>query len=464
MDASALSMAQLLLVSCYESGFQPLNLALPLTCMRQRGLQVTTLDLSVQTLQDCTVQDIAGIAISVPMQTAMRLGVAAADALRRRYPQVPICFFGLYAGLNADYLLQSGQADVVLSGEVEEALADWAEGVVRAPGPCTDPAAAKRASSPVLERLQLPVPQRHDLPPLTAYAHLITPDGEVRPAGQVETSRGCLHTCRHCPVVPIYAGRFFVVSLETVQRDMQQQIEAGARHISFGDPDFLNGPGHSLRITEWLHTHYPAVTFDFTAKVEHLCRYPQHVQTFREHGAAFVVSAFESIQADVLRHLAKGHEVADMERLLLFLRKLELPIQPTWIPFTPWTSLQDYLEFLNWIADHGLVNCVPPVQLALRLLIPPRSWLLQQCREEAWLGPLQPDQFTYAWTHPDPVMDELQPELEALVAQLGDDWSHAAIFRQVRAVAYRKAGCPVPEADLGPQLPPPPRLTEDWFC
>ncbi len=459
-------MTGILLVSCYESGFQPLNLALPLTCMRQRGLSVTALDLSVQTWQDCTVQDVAGVAISVPMQTALRLGVEVADTVRHRYPHAPICFFGLYAGLNADYLLQSGKADVVLSGEAEESLADWAESVVRTSDPDPDPdtAAAKRALPPVLERLRLPVPQRHDLPPLSTYAHLLAPSGDIQLAGQVETSRGCLHTCRHCPVVPIYEGRFFVVSQETVKRDIQQQIEAGARHISFGDPDFLNGPRHSLRITEWLHTHYPTVTFDFTAKVEHLCRYPRHVQTFRDHGAAFVVSAFESIQDEVLQHLDKGHDVADMERLLAFLQELDLPIQPTWIPFTPWTSLPDYLAFLDWIADHGLVNCVPPVQLALRLLIPPRSWLLQQCHDAAWLGPLQPDQFTYAWTHPDPDMDELQQKLETLVAQSDADRDHGTLFRQVQAIACQQAGQPMPEVDLGPQLPPPPRLTEDWFC
>ncbi len=457
-------MGQFLLISCFESGFQPLNLAMPLTCLRARGLNVVALDLSVQSLQDCPAQEVIGIAISVPMQTAMRLGVTAADALRRKYPDAPVCFFGLYAGLNADYLLQSGKADTVLSGEVEEALADWAEKVVHHNGAGTARAEDPDRLSPVLERLHLPLPQRHDLPPLSAYAHLLTPDGEVRLAGQVEASRGCLHTCYHCPVVPIYEGRFFVVGFDTVTRDIQQQVEAGAQHISFGDPDFLNGPGHSLRITEWLHTHYPAVTFDFTAKVEHLCRYPQHVETFRDHGAAFIVSAFESVQDAVLRNLDKGHDVADMEQLLQWLGGWELPIQPTWIPFTPWTSLQDYQEFLDWVAHHGLVNCVPPIQLSLRLLIPPRSWLLRQFHDEDWLGPLQPEQFTYAWTHPDPVMDELQQELEALVAQLGDDWSHIEIFRRVRAIVYQKVGNPVPEEELGPQLPPPPRLTEDWFC
>ena len=457
-------MGQFLLISCFESGFQPLNLAMPLACLRERGLNVTPLDLSVQSMQECTAQEVTGIAISVPMQTAMRLGVTVADVLRRKYPDAPICFFGLYAGLNADYLLQSGKADTVLSGEVEEALADWAEKVVRQNGAGTARIEDPDKLSPVLERLHLPLPQRHDLPPLSAYAHLLTPDGKARLAGQVEASRGCLHTCYHCPVVPIYEGRFFVVGFDTVTRDIQQQVEAGAQHISFGDPDFLNGPGHSLRITEWLHTHYPAVTFDFTAKVEHLCRYPQHVKTFRDHGAAFIVSAFESVQDAVLRNLDKGHDVADMEQLLQLLGELELPIQPTWIPFTPWTSRQDYQEFLDWVATHGLVNCVPPVQLSLRLLIPPRSWLLRQFHDEDWLGPLQPEQFTYAWTHPDPAMDELQQELEALVAQLGDDWSHIEVFRRVRAIVCQKVGNPVPEEELGPQLPPPPRLTEDWFC
>lgn len=456
-------MAGILLVACYESGFQPLHLAQPAALLRQRGLDVTVLDLSVQSLQDFTADAPAGIAISVPMHTALHLGVSAARTLRSRFPAARICFFGLYAGLNAGFLQDSGLADRILAGEIEEELADWAQTAVAGIGN-NDHTAIPDTGQSVLVRLSLPVPDRQALPPLAVYARLQTPDGTLVRAGQTVTSRGCLHTCRHCPVVPVYGGRFFVVSFETVVADLRQQIEMGARHISFGDPDFLNGPGHSLRITEWLHTHYPHVTFDFTAKVEHLCRYRHHVETFREHGALFVISAFEAVQNEILQYLDKGHDVADMEQVLAHLRTLGLPLHPTWIPFTPWSTARDYAALLDWIERHGLVHAVPPVQLALRLLIPPRSWLLKRFGDSPWLGPLVPERFTYAWTHPDPAMDALQKDVENLVARLPQDRNHVQVFQHIRTLARQAACLPARDGLRHEQMPPPPRLTEDWFC
>src|SRR3972149_9838662 len=97
--------------------------------------------------------------------------------------------------------------------------------------------------------------------------------GELRTVGYTEASRGCKHLWRHCPIVPIYEGRFRIVQREVVLADIRQQVEAGARHITFGDPDFLNGPGHALAVARGLHAEFPGLTFDVTAKIEHLLRH-----------------------------------------------------------------------------------------------------------------------------------------------------------------------------------------------
>ena len=449
---------RVLLIACYESGLQPLNLAQPKAVLEQRGFAVDTLDLSVQTLAELPPAPPDAIAVSVPMQTALRLAVSAVSALRSRWPNVSIAFYGLYAGLNARYLLETDTADHVLAGESELALAEWC---LQATGSQACPPTA--AEIPLQElslrtRLDLPQPDRHGLPALERYARFQAADGSLHTAGQVAASRGCLHTCRHCPVVPVYRGRFFIRDLETVTGDIRQQVEAGAGHISFVDPDFLNGPGHALKVTEWLHRTYPEVTFDFTAKVEHLLGRTRHLAALKAHGAAFVVSAFEAVSDDILERLDKGHTVRDMERVLTVLAELDLPVHPTWLPFTPWTSRRDYLDMLDWIEEHGLVNAVPPVQLALRLLIPPHSRLLASSRGAPWLEQLEPAEFQWRWHHPDPGMDALQAQVERWVADR-PDWSGERLFRHVRALAEDTDMRP-----LGPQLPPPPRLTEDWFC
>src|SRR5262249_24606330 len=151
-------------------------------------------------------------------------------------------------------------------------------------------------AAPVLRRLPFVTPRRDGLPALDRYARLIGPrPGEERVTGYVEASRGCLHRCLHCPITPVYAGRFFVVPLEVVLADAEQQIAAGARHITFGDPDFLNGVGHSMAIARALHEAHPEVTFDVTTKVEHILRHRERIAELAGLGCVFIVSAVESL-------------------------------------------------------------------------------------------------------------------------------------------------------------------------
>jgi hypothetical protein len=315
----------------------------------------------------------------------------------------------------------------------------------------------------VLQRLQLPVPDRSQLRPLAQYARILIA-GESRLAGYTEASRGCLHTCTHCPVVPVYQGRFFVIPVETVLADVAQQVAVGARHISFGDPDFLNGPGHALKVARSLHATFPDLTFDFTTKVEHLLERAALLPELRRLGAAFVISAFEAVNPTVLQRLEKGHTVADMEKALALLTAADLAVQPTWVPFTPWGSLSDYLQLLAWIRRHDLVPNVPLVQLAVRLLIPPDSELLHQPDVAAWLGALDAANFSYLWRHPDPRVDLLQQQIVAYAEQTTATDPYEA-FAAVEALAYGLADRTAPPPPR-PSFahPQPPRLTEDWFC
>jgi radical SAM superfamily enzyme YgiQ (UPF0313 family) len=99
------------------------------------------------------------------------------------------------------------------------------------------------------------------------YARLET-NGKALLAGYTETTRGCKHTCLHCPITPIYNGRFFAIPAEIVLADIRSQVNQGVSHITFGDPDFFNGPGHAMRITRALHEEFPDITFDATIKIE----------------------------------------------------------------------------------------------------------------------------------------------------------------------------------------------------
>jgi radical SAM superfamily enzyme YgiQ (UPF0313 family) len=490
---------QILLVACYELGHQPLAVAWPAAFLERAGYAPAVLDLSLEPFDAEKVARARFVAISVPMHTALRLGVIAAQRIRTLNPTAHICVYGLYAALNADELL-AACADSVLAGEMEdqllelvrrlEARSDEPDRQTEAAG-VVEPGEARRANAVLSERaspgsiardagtsrpaagasraelvkLNFPVPARHALPSLKKYAH-VERDGRRELAAYVEASRGCKHLCRHCPIPPVYGGRFFVVPVETVLADVRQQVAAGAMHVTFGDPDFLNGPRHALAVARALHAEFPQVSFDFTAKVEHLLAQRAHLAELASLGCAFVVSAAESLDDQVLAHLAKGHTRADIVEALGATRAAGIALRPTWVAFTPWITLDGYLAWLDFLAAERLVDHVDPVQYGIRLLVPPGSLLLDLPEMKAHLGELVPGGFHYQWSHSDPRVDRLAEDVSTAAATASEhDEDPALTFDRVRALAAAAAGAAArPPVGLAAGRARPPRLTEPWFC
>ena len=462
---------KIVLIACYEQGHQSLSLASPLSVLRRSGFHVDAFDLAVEQFPSKDVAESTLVAISAPMHTAMRLAVPIARQTRMLAPHAHICIYGSYAWLNRELLLTPAGdnnepiADSAIGGEFEQPLLTLAKALCSRQSLKDLPGVivAGAATSPYLQRSTLPLPDRTTLPHVSRYAHLIL-NGQQLAAGYTESSRGCLHHCRHCPVVPVYGGRFFVVAAETVLEDIRQQVESGAQHITFGDPDFLNGPGHALRIARSVHGEFPWLTFDFTTKVEHIIENRSTINELGTLGAAFVTSAFESTSNKVLARLHKGHTLADMDRALEILDEAGLPVQATWVPFTPWTSLEDNIHMLDWIRSRDMIQHVASVQLSIRLLVPPGSALLEHDDRGQWLGTLDREGFSYRWQHNDSRMDSLQRSIATLVER-GSGRDPVAMFTQIERLAHEVAGTAKPriEAPMVTSAAPP-RLTEDWFC
>jgi radical SAM superfamily enzyme YgiQ (UPF0313 family) len=445
--------------------------------LEQIGFAPVGLDIAVEDIDESALRLARFVGISVPMHTALRLGVRVAEMIRAKNPACHVCFYGLYASINAEYLLQR-LADSVVGGEYEVPLRSLIEALDRgqAIGSLEGVSSGNRVVGPSLQRvysstvssIPQPIPSRAGLPMLNHYARL-EQNGTERLAGYVEASRGCLHLCLHCPIVPVYEGRFFLVPEAVVIEDIRRQVQAGATHITFGDPDFLNGPGHSMNIVRTMHEEFPNLTFDFTAKIEHLLKRRALMPDLNAQGCLFVISAIESFSDHVLELLHKGHTAADIITSLDILREAGIALRPSLVAFTPWTGLDDYLHMLDMVEAHDLIDATDPVQLSIRLLIPPGSALLAKSDIQRFLGPLDQACFQYPWTHPDERMDRLHQAVTAIVEAGAKEEEDAMVtFDRIRTITDTMAGRHTESVTRArtnrPDRRKPPRLTESWFC
>lgn len=447
-----------LLISTYDLGHQPFGLASPAAFLRAAGHEVRCLDLTRAKLVPDEVRAARLVAFYLPMHTATRLALPVMDRVRELNPAAHLCAYGLYAPLNADMLRAHG-VQTVLGPEFEEDLATLAlrqsahaAPLAGDPPPAGDP----------LPRVHFVVPDRSDLPPLSRYASLQIGD-ERRVAGYTEATRGCKHRCRHCPIVPVYNGRFRAVDAEVVLADVRAQVAAGAQHITFGDPDFFNGPTHAIRIVESLAREFPGVSYDVTIKVEHLKNHAALLPRLRDTGCAFVTCAVESFDDEVLGKLEKGHTHADFVAVVEHCRAIGLTLSPTFVAFTPWTTIDGYAAMLREIDRLALVAAVSPIQYAIRLLIPEGSRMLELADVRAVITRFNPASLAHSWRHPDPRVDALQQELERLVGTRINA-SREEVFARVWELAHAAAGAAAPAREPLLARAAVPYLNEPWYC
>src|SRR5437588_9602033 len=429
------SPGDILLISCYELGHQPFHLASLCAMLQQAGYAPATVDTGVETLTEEAISRARLVAISVPMHTALRLGQQVALRVRSINPSASICFYDLYALLNADYLLLDTM-DAAIGGEYEGPFLNYVAAVEQGKTESIAGVTTRQFKScPWIKRTSFIAPVRLDLPSPDHYARLET-NGVASLAGYTETTRGCKYTCLHCPITPIYHGRFFVVPVEIVLADIRTQVRQGVGHITFGDPDFFNGPGHAMRITRALHQEFPHVTFDATIKIEHLLKHRHLLPELRDLGCAFIVSAVESLNDDVLRHLDKGHTSAQIAETFDLMEQVGIPLRPSLMPFSPWETLESYIALLTFFEEHKLIEHVDPVHFSIRLLIPPGSALLDTLDDKNWLGELDAAAYTYRWAHPDPRMDSLYQAVSMLVEKAQRAQAdHLETFFHIKALA-----------------------------
>ncbi len=436
------------LISTYELGRQPFGVASPAAWLARSGHQVLCVDTSRQSLPLGAVAEAGLVAFYLPMHTATRLAVPLIAKIRGVRPDAHICCYGLYAPTNEAFLRAQGVRTIV-GGEFEQALVDLAGGL--------------GAELPLisLDRLHFIRPDRSQFPPLSSYASLHI-DGANRRVGSTEASRGCKYLCRHCPVVPVYNGAFRIVQRDVVLADIRQQVAMGTEHITFGDPDFFNGPTHAMAIVDAMHAEFPSLTYDVTIKIEHLLKHRALLAGLKATGCLFITSAVESIDDRLLELLDKGHTRADFLEAVRLTREAGLTLAPTFVTFTPWTTWRNYRELLQTLVDLDLVENVAPIQLAIRLLIPAGSRLLELPEVLERIGPFDSSKLSYQWCNDDASLDRLCQEIQSLIQEEERrQASRSAIFGKIWGLAH---DCPRPVDFHLAARATIPYLNEPWYC
>lgn len=455
-----------LLVSTYDLGRQPFGLASPAAWLRRAGIETACVDTSRERLTDQQIADASIVAFYLPMHTATRLAGPLITRTRRLNPGAMLAAYGLYAPLNRDWLTERGVTHV-LGPESEAELVEIAANAkaqgpgLEAQGPTSRTQGTDSAARGIA-RLTLIQPDRAGLPPLQRYAGLVMPDGSTRVVGSTDATRGCKHLCRHCPIVPVYNGQFRTVAVDVVMDDIAAQVAAGAQHISFGDPDFFNGPAHARRILDRFRTAHPGVTYDATIKIEHLLSHADMLPLLAATGCLFITSAVESIDDEVLAHLRKGHTRADFLEAVALTRAAGLTLSPTFVPFTPWTTVEGYVELLDLLDEEDLVDQVAPIQLVIRLLVTSGSPLLELPDIAASVSAFDPASLTWPWRHTDARVDALQDAAMRLVGA-GVGSSRAETFHALAALARQHAGVP-PMKVARRASRSVAYLDEPWYC
>lgn len=410
---------KVLIIATYELGHQPFSSLALCAELNQEGHQTTLFDLEkseehAQTLEQ-GLQQAQALLVAVPMHTATTIALELIANIAIDFPNLPIGLFGLYASNLQSQDLPS-QVKLLASGEVRRDITKWVKELASPTSMDVKPLEvirrtkeATKGSQPRLNRLQAL--------PIAHYTKLLI-NGEEKLVGYTETTRGCNHKCTHCPVPVVYDGRIRINLPEWVIPDIDQLVEAGAEHITFGDPDFFNAPAHAMKVLGTMHHRHPKLTFDVTIKIEHLLLHNDLLPELALMGCVFIVSAFEHTSERVLEVLQKNHSKSDMTKAIQLCRDNSIEIRPSLLPFTPWTTPSDIKDLFEFVIENNIVANIDPVQFSIRLLVPEGSLLLQsEATSHYFIPPQSSSPLTYEWVSKFEELEVLQQELTKIAMQ-----------------------------------------------
>ena len=427
---------KILLLSFYDLGKQPKIISELYSRLKTNYIEVDIVDYSIED-RDIQLEEYDALGIYASMHTA---SVLAQNYLKNKILPKKVFTFGLYGNVLSElneniYYVEDFESDK-LSTYLNIKFNDNFT-------------------------LKNTVPDRKILPDISKYAHLVKGNRKLI-AGSVETTYGCKHSCTHCPVPIVFNRSFKTYSEEKIINDVSNQIESGAKHISFNDPDFFNGPKYSLKILDILVNKFPSITYDSTIKVEHILKYEKYFIELSKMNMLFVISAFETTNDFILNILQKNHSSYDIEKATEISLLNNMDIRPTWMPFTPWTEIKDLHNIISFIEKYQLRETVDPIQLTIKLLIPKNSLILTTPEIQKYIGVYDQESFSHLWSYKNPQVGELQETLFDYILQ-SYDTDEKTQYKDMATLIEEFSNVKLLSTN-GYDYKQTPKLSESWFC
>ncbi|GHD81869.1 RCCLKC-tail radical SAM protein [Vogesella fluminis] len=407
-------MAACIVLTTFEGGYQPVTALTGASALKRAGVDVQLVDVYVSGVEVAldAVRSASYVAISIPLFDSLTTGIQLAQRVREANEDAKIIFFGQYASINVERLTGK-YCDFTVSGEWEQPLVSI---VTNRPQQTAVTAVFDIARlhdqgsepiRPVITRDHLLPIDRAMGPPLSKYPQpqLERLLGRSLVVGGLETTRGCHHKCTYCSVYAAYDGKVVVVPEDLVIQDVDVLIQQGMTHLTFTDADFFNTKRHGTALMKAIHERHPALTFDFTARVDHILENKQAILDMATYGLSMITSALEFPSQTVLDQVYKEMTVDMIQEAVEFLREVGVQLNPTFIMFNPWSTLEDLAKFHDFIQTAGLTDNVDPVQYETRLHLYKGSPLLEN--ESIQALELEEGEFHVNWKHPDARVDEL---------------------------------------------------------
>jgi len=400
-------------LSLFEGGYQPITALSAVTALKNAGHQPRFLDMYVEGEQCLEhLGEDALILIPIPLFDSLQAAIRTVGKLRERSRNQTVVLFGQHSTINARRLV-GRHCDYAIVGEWEQPIVSLVDKMLgRGDGRLLgvmDPQLAKLNAPfpPHMPRNSIAQPDRGVAPPLEKYpqpqlARLL---GGQRVVGGIETTRGCHHKCSYCSVYAAYDGKVLMTQLEAVVADVRSLVDQGMEHLTFIDADFFNAKKYALQVIERLHKEFPALTYDFTTRVDHILENRDPIRQMAAMNVRVITSALEFPTQRVLDEVYKEMTVPMMEEAVRFIADCGIQLNPTFITFNPWVGLGDFVEFHDFLARNRLESSVDPIQYETRLHLYKGSPLMKNASIQKL--EMVEREFDYDWKHPDPRVDEL---------------------------------------------------------